>query len=432
MRVRRTEWDGRDAAAAARTLRAAVPDPEQVAGTVAGILREVEARGDEALRELSRRLNGVERSPESLQVDPSEVARAAEGLSGEIRDAMRSAAVNIRAVAQAELNARSPVEVEPGEGQRVCVVEAAVEAAGIYSPGGRAGYPSSVLMCCIPARVAGVQRIAVASPPGPNGELDQAVLAACSVAGVEEVHAIGGAQAIAALAFGTESVVPVDVVAGPGNRYVAEAKRLVSGRVGTDGIAGPSELVVVADEVAEPEWVALDVCAQAEHGTDGLLAVITEDGELLDRLTTLLPELAAARTTVSDASVALVRTPDADAALALADSLAPEHLELQLAEASESLARDRVAGCVFVGPAAGTAFGDYAAGSNHVLPTGGAARFGGPLGPSAFMRRTSIVSIPPPSAAALAPVVDALARAEGFPVHGESAEARSGDNGTGE
>ena len=432
MRVERVDWEGGDAAAAARGLREAAPDTGEVAGAVAEIFREVDQGGDDALRELTRRLDGVEPAPDSLRVESGEVARALEGIASDVRAAMEAAAANIHAVAEAELDASLPVEVGLGDGQRVAVAEAPVGAAGIYAPGGRAAYPSSVLMCCIPARVAGVGRIAVASPPGPDGKLHPAVLSACAIGGADEVHAIGGAQAIAALALGTQSVAAVDVIAGPGNRYVVEAKRLASRRVGIDGIAGPSELVIVADRSADPEWVALDLCAQAEHGTDGLLVVISTDGGLLDRVAALLPELASGRPSVCDASVAVVPAPGVTEALALADALAPEHLELQLETATEETARERVAGCVLVGPCGATAFGDYAAGSNHVLPTGGAARFGRPLGPRTFMRRTSIVSISPTSATALSPVVGALARAEGFPVHAESAEARAGENGASE
>jgi histidinol dehydrogenase len=428
MRIERTDWDGSDAPALARGLREAQPRPHDVAAAAAEIVAEVAAHGDTALRELARRLDGVEREPDALRVSPDEIERASRGIDDEVRGAMELAAANIRAMSEAELEAASPVEVELAGGQGVRVVDAPVGSAGVYTPGGRAAYPSSVLMCCIPAGAAGVERIAVASPPGRSGEVHPAVLAACAVAGVDEVYAIGGAQAIAALALGTESVAAVDLVAGPGNRYVVEAKRLLSGRVGTDGIAGPTELVVVGDASADPRQVALDLCAQAEHGTDGLLVAISAQAALLDRLGALLPELASERPSVADARVTLVSAPGNDDALRLADALAPEHLELQL-EDGAARAGGRVAGCVFVGADGSAAFGDYAAGSNHVLPTGGAARFGGPLGARTFLRRTSIVSIPPGAAEALAPAVGALARAEGFPVHGESAEARAGENG---
>jgi histidinol dehydrogenase len=283
-----------------------------------------------------------------------------------------------------------------------------------------------VLMCAIPAQVAGVGRIALASPPGSAGRPNAAVLAACAITGVDEVYAVGGAQAIAALAFGTESIARVDLVAGPGSRYVSEAKRLVSAAVGIDGIAGPSELMVVADGTANPEWIALDLCAQAEHGEDSPLAVASPDLALLDRIEELVEELVADRPSVSGAPLALVSTTGLERALTLADAVAPEHLELSFEGADATAARARIAGCVFIGGGGATAFGDYVAGSNHVLPTGGAARFTGPLGPGAFRRRTSVVSIPRAAAAGLAPYAAALARAEGFPVHGESSEARAG------
>jgi histidinol dehydrogenase len=429
LRVERMEWDGRDAAALARALRAASPDPGQVSGAVAEIVRDVGERGDEAVSELTRRLDGVDLAGRPLRADKEAVRGAVDVAPADVRAAMELAAANIRAVAEAELAASFPVDVGLADGQRIRLIDSPVAAVGVYAPGGRAAYPSSVLMCCVPARTAGVGRIAVASPPAQDGGVHPGVLAACAVAGVDEVYAIGGAQAIAALALGTESVAPVDMIAGPGNRYVVEAKRLLSARVGMDGIAGPTELVVLADETVEPDWVALDLCAQAEHGTDGLLVALSPQAGVLERIAARLPEIGSARPSVTDAVVALVGIPDLDAGLVLADALAPEHLELQLGGADEALARDRVAGCVFVGPGGGAAFGDYAAGSNHVLPTGGAARFGRPLGARTFLRRTSIVSIPAAAAAGLAPAVASLARAEGFPVHGESAEARADENG---
>ena len=429
MKVERYEWESADAAAVAAELRGARPQPQEVTGAVAQIVAEVAHGGDAALRELTQRLDGLERAPASVRVEEGEIAAAPQTVEPRVLEAMQVAAGNIRALAEAELRASSPVDVELSEGQRVRQVETPVAAAGVYAPGGRAAYPSTVLMCCVPARVAGVGRLAVASPPGPDGKAQGAVLTACSVAGVDEVYAMGGAQAIAALALGTESVPPVELVVGPGNRYVVEAKRMLSDRVGVDSMAGPSELVVVADESANPRQLALDLCAQAEHGPDGLLVAVSADRGLLDALGSQLAELASERRTVADTPVTLVAANGTDAALRLADELAPEHLELQLANLSDEVPEQRVAGCVFVGAGGGTAFGDYAAGSNHVLPTGGAARFGRPLGPNSFLRRTSIVDIGAAAAAALAPTVDALARAEGFPVHGESATARAGQNG---
>ena len=348
-------------------------------------------------------------------------------LSWRRRSARRStaAARNIAALARAEAQAAlRPVSVELEAGQRIEVGASPVASAGVYAPGGRGAYPSSVLMGAIPARAAGVARIAVASPASAGGRPADAVLAACAIAGIDEVYAIGGAQAIAALALGTETVAAVDVVVGPGNRYVTEAKRLLAGRIGIDGIAGPSELAAVADGTADPELLALDLCAQAEHGDDGLLVVISPDPALLDLVGERATALAAERPSVASPALALVTAPGLELALSLADELAPEHLELAFEGADEASARGRVAGCVFVGAGGATAFGDYAAGSNHVLPTGGAARFGGPLGSGAFMRRTAVVHVGSAAAAQLAPHVAAIANAEGFPVHGESALAR--------
>jgi histidinol dehydrogenase len=424
MRIERLDWDGADALALASRLRAVVPEAAELSDAVERIVDAVRSGGDAALREVAERLGDA--VPDSLRVDPEAVAAAPGLLEPEVREAMRVAGRNVESVARAELEASArPAIAELPEGQRVEVREEPIGAAGIYAPGGRAAYPSSVLMCCVPARVAGVGRVCVASPPGAGDRPDAAVLAACAIAGVDEVYAVGGAQAVAALALGTETIDPVDMIAGPGNRYVTEAKRQVWGQVGVDGFAGPTELMVVADGTANPEWIALDLCAQGEHGDDSPLIVASADLALLDRIAELVSELAAERPSVAQAPLTLVATRGLEVALTLADAVAPEHLELAFQGADETAARARVAGCVFVGAGGAAAFGDYAAGSNHVLPTGGAARFGGPLGPATFRRRTSVVTLPSASAGALADHVAALARAEGFPVHGESAEARS-------
>jgi histidinol dehydrogenase len=328
-------------------------------------------------------------------------------------------------VAEAQLGEARSVSLP--QGQTVEIEEFPVGAAGIYAPGGKASYPSSVLMGCIPAKIAGVERVALATPPAGDGEISDVVLAAAAIAGADEVYAMGGAQAIAALALGTQTVAPVDVIAGPGNFYVQEAKRRLLGRVGIDGIAGPSELMVIAGETADAEAIALDICAQAEHGDDGLLVAAAVETSFLDRLEEQIQVLAAERPSVTDAPLGLVELPDTDAGAALAEALAPEHLELAVEDA-ELLARSiRTAGCIFTGERAATAFGDYVAGSNHVLPTGGAGRFQGPLSPSKFRRRVSVVEIPAEAARALAPPGATLARAEGFPVHAESMEARADD-----
>jgi histidinol dehydrogenase len=280
-------------------------------------------------------------------------------------------------------------------------------------------------MCAIPAQVAGVERIALATPPGADGEVSPAVLAAAAICGIGEVYAVGGAQAIFALAHGTETIDQVDVIVGPGNNWVREAKSRVADIVGIDSLAGPSELMVIAGHDADPQWVALDLCAQAEHGEDSPLLVAAVEEHVLDSIEAAVVEAAESRPTIADAPLALLQVPDAEAALDLANSYAPEHLELIEEDAGLLARRATTPGCVFVGRNGATAFGDYVAGSNHVLPTGGAGRFSGPLGPGTFRRRIATVDIPPEAAAKLAPHVDRIARAEGFPVHGESAMIRS-------
>lgn len=424
MRIERLTWDGFDPGALAVSLRAMTPAPGDVGETVGAIIERVRGGGDAALRELAAEFG--EPATGDLRVDAEAIALAPALVGAAVSRALLVAATNIGRVAAAELEALvTPTEVELDQGQRVEIRASPIDAVGIYVPGGRAAYPSSVLMCALPARVAGVRRIAVASPPGEDGRPSAAVLAACAMTGVTEVYAVGGAQAIAALAHGTETMPRVEMIAGPGNRYVTEAKRQLSGVVGIDGLAGPSELVIVADESADPEWIALDLCAQAEHGEDSPVVSISTDEALLERVAARVAELARQRPSVTEAPLALVGAPTLKAALDLADAFAPEHLELAFGEADESVARSRIAGCVFVGAGGATAFGDYVAGSNHVLPTGGAARFGGPLGPGAFMRRGSVVSVSSPAARELAPHVAAIAEAEGLPVHGESATARA-------
>jgi histidinol dehydrogenase len=418
MRIRRFEWTR--AGAVATEIRAwAAEGAAEV--DVEPIAREVIEGGDAALLRLSERFDGI--APERLRVDPGDISAALESLDPPVREALEIAATNVRAVAAAQVD-DIPHKVELPQGQAVVLQDIAVRSAGIYAPGGRAAYPSSVLMCCIPARSAGVGRVAVASPPGEDGRVHPATLAACALCEVDEVYAIGGAQAVVALACGTETVEAVDVVVGPGNAWVQEAKRWAFGRVGIDGLAGPSELMLIAGHDTELEWAALDLCAQAEHGADSPLIASAVEEAVLDGLQKEVERIGTERPSVADASLAIVHVPDLADSVALANAYAPEHLQLMSEDAYALAAQVRTAGCVFVGRASGTAFGDYAAGSNHVLPTGGSGRFSGPLGPMAFRRRIANVSLPGPAAAALAPHVDALARAEGFPVHGESARAR--------
>jgi histidinol dehydrogenase len=389
-----------------------------ISADVAAIIEAVQEGGDAAVRELTERFDHAELGPDRLQVDPNELEASVGILEPGVLAGLRTAIANVQAVAKAQVR-DEPVTVELPEGHTVEIVERPVRRAAVYVPGGRAPYPSTVVMGAVTARAAGVEEIAVCAPPGPGGRAHPVILAACVLCEVTEVYRMGGAQAIAALAYGTESVRPVDVIVGPGNPYVQESKRQVVGRVGIDGIAGPSELAVIASAGADPELIALDLKAQAEHGEDSPVWCLSADEALLDAIEAAL----AGRGPEGEAQ--LVETSDLGGALRLAEQIAPEHLEL-VGEEAEALAdRVRNAGCLFVGAGAGTAFGDYVAGSNHVLPTGGAARFQSALSPATFRRRMARVSLPGEAAARLAPAGAALARAEGFPVHAESMERRA-------
>ncbi|MEA2469263.1 MAG: histidinol dehydrogenase [Thermoleophilaceae bacterium] len=410
--------------ATAADIRALTPAPRDVEADVRGIVEEVRAGGDNAVRRLTERFDHAELAVESLLVPLHEIEAAVSTLEPDVLRGLKMAAANVRQVATAGMS-KDSIRVELPERQVVELAEVPVRRAAAYVPGGRAPYPSTVVMCATVANVAGVDELAVCAPPGPEGRAHPTILAACALCDVTEVYRMGGAQAIAAMAYGTETIPPVDVIVGPGNAYVTEAKRQVNGVVGIDGLAGPSELVVLATPGAEHELLALDLLAQAEHGEGSLVVAVSPDPQLLDAIVDCVEELAAARPTVADAPFAAVLVADAAAALRLADEIAPEHLELAGTDA-EGLQRNvRAAGCVFVGRDAATAFGDYVAGSNHVLPTGGAARFASGLSPATFRRRMARVSLPPGAAARLAPHGAAVARAEGFQVHGESMERRA-------
>jgi histidinol dehydrogenase len=390
---------------------------------VAEILGAVRRRGDRAVLQFTERFDHAELGPDELRVDPLELERSVGKLEPALLEALQTALANVQAVAEAQL--REPLVVEGRQGQLIDLTDVPVGRAGIYVPGGRAPYLSTVVMCAVTAGVAGVPQVAVCTPPDPGGMPHPAVLAACVLCDVDEVYRMGGAQAVAALAYGTESVAAVDVIVGPGNAWVTEAKRQVFGSVGIDGLAGPSELVVICGSDADPEIVALDLLAQAEHGPDTLLALITLDEPVLQAVVAAVERLAPQRPSVTDAELRVMSLEDPRAALIAAEELAPEHLQL-IGEDVEGLAGSvRRAGCVFVGGGSGTAFGDYVAGSNHVLPTGGAARFGSALSPATFRRRMARVSLPSDVPARLAPAGAALARAEGFPVHAESMERRA-------
>jgi histidinol dehydrogenase len=411
---------GGDPTVLATELRALVPAPESVQDVVTEIMTHVRATGDDALRYYTRQYDTGGAQPAALRVPEAELDTALEQLDPAVRSGLERAIENVRRVAEAALHSDRAVQFD---GHEVVLREVPVDRAGLYVPGGRAPYPSTVVMGTLTARVAGVQEIAVCAPPGRDGDVDHVVLAACRLAGASVVYRMGGAQAIAALAYGTETVSPVDVIVGPGNLYVQEAKRQVFGAVGIDGFAGPSDLIVIAGSDADPSPLALDLLAQAEHGPGTLVIGISESSELLAELSARLQDAPD-----TGAVARLVQVADVDQALALAEAFAPEHLELVGEEPQALAPRVSRAGCVFLGADSATAFGDYIAGSNHVLPTNGAARFASALSPAHFRRSFTEVRIGS-GAGELARLAAPLARAEGFELHARSMEARIRDNG---
>jgi histidinol dehydrogenase len=392
-----------------------------VSRRVQEIVERVRRDGDEMVLALTRELDTGGAAPWPLRVEPLQLREALAELPGPLREALELAAGNVRAVALAALGAER--EVDLPQGQRVTLREVPVRRAAIYVPGGRAPYPSTVVMGAVTAQVAGVEEVVVCSPPGTDRDVDATVLGACALCGVEEVYRMGGAQAVAALALGTGTIEPVDVIAGPGNEYVQEAKRQLSGVVGIDSFAGPTELVVIFDRSADPRLVAFDLLAQAEHGRGTEVIALSPAADGLDAVRR---ELDAAPS--GEASRRLVEVADLDEALRFAEEYAPEHLQLMGEEAEALAPRVRSAGCLFVGAGAGTAFGDYVAGSNHVLPTGGAARFASALSVRTFRRTMAEVRLDG-AAADLARAGAMVARSEGFEAHAESMEARIRDNG---
>lgn len=419
---RRTLANAESAAALAAELRTLVPAGASVAEPVAAILADVRARGDAAVLELIRRFDTGGAEPKPLRVSFEELEAALAGLDPDVRAGLEVAAQNIGVVAAIGIDDER--EVTLGHGQTVRLREVPVRRAAVYVPGGRAPYPSTVLMGVVTAVTAGVEEVVLCAPPGPDGDVHPAILAAAELAGATEVFRMGGAQAIAALAHGTETVDPVDVIVGPGSLWVQEAKRQVSaaGLVGIDGFAGPSDVLVVLDHGADVRLAALDLRAQAEHGSDSLVIAVSPDETVLDALSEGLARVE------EPGAGALVQTADLDDALALANAFAPEHLEL-IGPGAEALAPQvRNAGCLFVGSNGATAFGDYVAGSNHTLPTDGAARFASGLSARHFRRRMAEVRIPDLAAATLASAGVAIARAEGFEIHAQSMEARIREN----
>jgi histidinol dehydrogenase len=423
VRVERLELAGElEAPGVAVEARALAPAQESVREAVAAIVAQVRSGGDAALSRYTRELDTGGAEPPPVRVTARDATAALRDLPGDLRAGLEVAADNVGTVARAALSEDTDVTLP--QGQRVLLREVPVRRAAIYVPGGRAPYPSSVVMGVVTARVAGVEQVVVCSPPSHAGPPAQAILAAAALCGADEVYAMGGAQAVAALAYGTTSVERVDVIAGPGNLYVQEAKRLVAGDVGIDGFAGPSDLIVLAGPEADADLVALDLLAQGEHGPETVVGVASWSPEALDGVEAALRRRAPSHPGSNPAAFVVVSAPDPSAALAFANAFAPEHLEL-VGRSAEAL-RDGVrnAGCVFLGEASGTAFGDYVAGSNHVLPTGGAARFASGLSVSTFRRRMAQVEIGE-AAGSLAAAGIPIATAEGFVGHAESMRVRT-------
>lgn len=429
MDIRRLSTRTPDFEAVFSRLIAADPQgDEQVESVVRAILADVRERGDLALLEYTRRFDGSSATAvRELEVPASRLAAALEEISPEARQALKAAAARLRTYA--ERQTLEAWEFTDAEGNRLGQRVTPLDRVGVYVPGGKASYPSSVLMNVIPAQVAGVREI-IMVVPAPKGELNPLVLAAASIAGVSRVITVGGAQAVAALAFGTESIPAVDKIVGPGNAYVAAAKRLVFGTVGIDMVAGPSEILVICDGKTNPDWIAMDLFSQAEHDETAQAILLSPDAKFLDavassmaRYVAELPRESIIRRSMAERG-ALIQVDDLEQAAALSNRIAPEHLELSVEEPQALLPAIRHAGAIFMGRHTPEAFGDYCAGPNHVLPTGRSARFASPLGVYDFQKRSSLIEASPSGAGTLAAIAATLATGEGLQAHARSAAYR--------
>ncbi|MFP5352701.1 MAG: histidinol dehydrogenase [Actinomycetota bacterium] len=420
--------DGRDQGAPVHIARPSpVTGRDDPMAAVSAIVDDVRLRGDTALIELTQRHDGARLTADTLRVPEEEIAQARNLVRPEFLAALEVMAERLRATCERQLPAGW---IDERTDERVGELIRPLRRAGVYVPGGRASYPSSVLMAAVPAAVAGVQGIAVTTPPSGNGQVPEAVLAACAVSGVTEVYRVGGAQAIAALAYGTETVRPVDKIVGPGNIYVTLAKRLVQSWTGIDSEAGPTEILIVADDTSDPRILALDLIAQAEHGPNGCHALVTWLPEVAERVLEVMDVEVARHPNAEEVENALIEggrvvlVRDAHHALETANAFAPEHLQLDFAGAYDALEEVRNAGSVFVGPFSPVAVGDYVGGTNHVLPTGGSARWASGLGVQDFVKRIYVSSYEKPALQRLAAHVEALAQAEGLTGHARSVRAR--------
>ncbi|WP_323797114.1 histidinol dehydrogenase [Nisaea sp.] len=400
-----------------------------VSDTVAGIIADVIARGDAALIDLSRKFDNIDLAETGIAISAEEIAKARSACSAETLAALEKAAERIEAFHKAQLP--ESIDYTDADGVGLGLRHTPVDAVGLYVPGGKAAYPSSVLMNAMPAKVAGVQR-RVMMVPTPGGEINPLVLAAAELAGITEIYRVGGAQAVAAMAYGTESIKPVDKIIGPGNAYVAAAKRQVFGKVGIDSIAGPSEILVVADAENDPSWIAIDLLSQAEHDEVAQSILITDDADFAAAVEAAIAEHLSTlpRANIAGASWnnhgAVIVVEDLEDAIPLVDRLAPEHLELAVSDPDAMAAKIRHAGAMFLGRHTPEAIGDYVAGPNHVLPTARTARFSSGLGVLDFLKRTTWVKCDPASLAAIGPAAVTLAEAEGLGAHARSVAIRLG------
>lgn len=408
-------------------LSAKREDSMDVNDTVASIIADVRARGDATLCELTAKFDRLELRPDQLRISADEIAAEVAKVSAEDRAALAVAAERIRAYHARQVP--EDISWTDPEGATLGWRWTAVAAAGLYVPGGQASYPSSVLMNAIPARVAGVERLVICVPT-PDGVINPLVLLAAQLSGVDEIYRIGGAQAVAAMAYGTETITAVDKITGPGNAFVAAAKRQVFGRVGIDMIAGPSEVLVIAEGPQNPDWLALDLLAQAEHDADAQSILITTDAALAEAVVSsverILPTLE--RAEIAGASWreygTVIVARDLDEAAKLSDRIAPEHLELCVDDPEALSLKCRHAGAIFLGAHTPEAVGDYVSGPNHVLPTARSARFSSGLSVMDFLKRTTMARLTPGALAAIGPAAMRLAAAEGLQAHGASVGAR--------
>ncbi|MFW2513510.1 histidinol dehydrogenase [Demequina sp. SO4-13] len=426
--------DLRDRDLSARELLAIVPRADtDVAGalaTVQPILEAVRTRGAEAILEYGERFDGV--TPEHLRVPPARIEAAVATQDDKVLDALREAISRVRAFHEATVP--PPVSVQVAEGATVSQRWIPVARVGLYVPGGLAVYPSSVVMNVVAAQAAGVESIAVATPPQKafGGEPHPTILAACALLGIDEVYAVGGAQAIGLLAYGVDDLCdPVDIITGPGNVYVAAAKRAVNGVVGIDSEAGPTEIAIIADDSADADYVAADLLSQAEHDPMAGSVLITDSEDLAERVETALQQradatrhLARAKEALTGRQSAVILTAGIDQSVQVADAYGAEHLEIHTRDAAAVAARIRNAGAIFVGPHSPVSLGDYIAGSNHVLPTGGTARFASGLNTASFLKAVSTIHYTADALAAVGDSAVALAEAEDLPAHGEAIRAR--------